>query len=324
MADAVKQRQNERSPKYPSFGLQEAINKVQQFWDKDQGAAAPKNALAKHWDYSPKSSGFLQAIATLKQYGLLDTTGEGLLRPSKLAGSIVMLEQDDPAHRAAVQKAAQRPPIFVDLRKEWPGRLPSDATMQHHLVDVRSFRPNAARVLVASFKNTVDLFGGTGYDSGEHNNPDGGGTRVKVGDFVQWTSQDQQRFAEPRRVSGLSEDGEWAFVEGTETGLPAKELEVAEAPVDAVTAPRNPHYKAADTDDAIYGDAWSSKNGIRLRFPFGIGNELVIIMRKQVSKKEFDSTVKAVYGLSSASFVDNRLHDDVSDGASDNNTSDQS
>lgn len=51
---------------------------------------------------------------------------------------------------------------------------------------------------------------------------------VKVGDKVQWTSQGTDQFAEPRKIKSISEDGQYAFVEGSDTGIPVKELSITE------------------------------------------------------------------------------------------------
>ena len=53
-------------------------------------------------------------------------------------------------------------------------------------------------------------------------------TEVKVGDKVQWTSQGADQFVEPKKIKSISEDGEYAFVEGSDTGIPVTELSVAE------------------------------------------------------------------------------------------------
>jgi hypothetical protein len=52
---------------------------------------------------------------------------------------------------------------------------------------------------------------------------------IKIGDKVQWTSQGADQFAEPRKIKSISEDGEYAFVEGSDTGIPVKELSITEA-----------------------------------------------------------------------------------------------
>jgi predicted ABC-type ATPase len=47
---------------------------------------------------------------------------------------------------------------------------------------------------------------------------------IAVGDEVQWTSAGADQFTEPRKVTWLSPDGQWATVEGSNTGVPAAEL----------------------------------------------------------------------------------------------------
>jgi hypothetical protein len=55
---------------------------------------------------------------------------------------------------------------------------------------------------------------------------------VSVGDYVQWTSGGVAQFVKPRRVTGVSEDGEYVFVEGSNTGIPVAELSATDrAPV---------------------------------------------------------------------------------------------
>jgi hypothetical protein len=51
---------------------------------------------------------------------------------------------------------------------------------------------------------------------------------AEVGDDVQWTSQGVQQFAEPRKITSISPDGNFAFVEGSSTGLPMRELNIVE------------------------------------------------------------------------------------------------
>lgn len=44
--------------------------------------------------------------------------------------------------------------------------------------------------------------------------------QIQAGDYVQWESQGVLQFSVPRKVTGFSEDEEWAFVEGSNTGAP--------------------------------------------------------------------------------------------------------
>ena len=62
----------------------------------------------------------------------------------------------------------------------------------------------------------------TGLKFGEQITP----KEVKIGDEVQWTSQGTDQFAEPKKIKSISEDGKYAFVEGSDTGIPVVELSV--------------------------------------------------------------------------------------------------
>jgi hypothetical protein len=63
--------------------------------------------------------------------------------------------------------------------------------------------------------------------------------RISIGDLVQWTSGGVDQFETPRRVRAIKRhDGEeWAFVEGTRTGVPMSELTVVTPKPAAITRP---------------------------------------------------------------------------------------
>jgi hypothetical protein len=56
----------------------------------------------------------------------------------------------------------------------------------------------------------------------------------RVGDYVQWESQGTLKLPKPLRVRGFSDDGKWAFLEGSNTGIPADQL--IHAPTEAPPA----------------------------------------------------------------------------------------
>lgn len=302
----------ERSPRYPILGLAKAIARIQHFWDNDQGSAATKETLAEHWGFSPKSSGFLQTIATLRQFGLLDTTRDGRFRLAKLALDIVMLKDGNERRGNAIAKAAFKPTIFADLRREWPGRLPSDANMRHHLVSNRGFKVAAATALVKSFKNTVDLVASQDFNNEDDTNLN---TSVESGDRVQWTPPSGvAQWPTPRTVLEIATKGDEQFVrveagDDDEGGyVPLSEVDKVETPTSSSNSitPMVPSRDGADSDSY---DKFYPKDGIQVRFPFGNDNELTIRMRRPVSKKQFDTTVKAVFDLSQAAFV--HMHEDL-------------
>src|SRR5438132_1123404 len=62
---------------YPAISLKEAVEKVGKLYEKNTRFSVPITAAAEPMDYGPKSSSFIQAVATLKSYGLIDVTGTG-------------------------------------------------------------------------------------------------------------------------------------------------------------------------------------------------------------------------------------------------------
>lgn len=53
---------------------------------------------------------------------------------------------------------------------------------------------------------------------------DGDAAVVRVGDLVQWSPGGVDQFTAPVAVTGLSDDGSFVFVDGSNTGLPAAEV----------------------------------------------------------------------------------------------------
>jgi hypothetical protein len=72
---------------------------------------------------------------------------------------------------------------------------------------------------IAQFKDTIQFakLDSSGKIDGEDKKDD---EQPDVGDFVQWESQGIAQFVEPKFVIGKSDDGNWLFVEGSQTGIP--------------------------------------------------------------------------------------------------------
>lgn len=50
--------------------------------------------------------------------------------------------------------------------------------------------------------------------------------QVSPGDLIQWEVQGVLQFVEPKKVTGLSDDKTYVFVEGSRTGLPIEQVSV--------------------------------------------------------------------------------------------------
>lgn len=231
-----------RSSAYPFIPLGMAIQRAKEFWDKERRSAAPIHAAVSHWNYSEKSSGGKQTIAALLQFGLLADEGalaDRTVRLTPEAIDILLMPPDDPRRAQLIKKAAKAPKIFAELlSKATDGELPSDQTLTYYLVREKNFNPNTVKDFIKSFRETIRFAGLTKSDnmsSADLANPEnpkddaGREPRIKVGDTVQWTSGGVDQLAMPVRVVSISPDGLYAFLEGSNTGLPVEELTVATA-----------------------------------------------------------------------------------------------
>jgi len=252
---AAKRRQ--RSPAYPFINLQTAIRRAKEFYDQEGRNAAPLRVAVKHWGYEEKSSGGLQTTAALISFGLMQDEGTGDKRKLKLtpnALTILLDERPDSAARSqAIKTAALTPKIHQQLWRKFGTGQTSDANMKHMLILELDppFNPNTADVVIKEYKDTiafakpdssatVPLAGGDLNAEEEEVGGDSKSVYVpKIGDYVQWEPKGVLQFREPKRVTSLSADGKFAFVDGNGTGLPSSELTLHDKPVitDMVTLP---------------------------------------------------------------------------------------
>jgi len=239
-----------RSPPYPYIGLAKAVQKAEQFYAavRSHGAALP--TAAKAWDTGPKSSATMQSAGALSQYGLLEDEGAGATRKIKLTPlglKIVMDKRPESGDReAAIQAAALSPKIFAELYSQYgTSDGIADALLIHALTAERvqsgkaPFSEQSAADVIRVYRDTMSYAGMVDPDKRPDEGPLQGPpqaeppadvVKAQVGDFVQWVSGGIAQFLEPRRVRAVSEDGDWAFIEDSSTGVPMAELEVLERP----------------------------------------------------------------------------------------------
>lgn len=247
-----------RSPKFPFIDLKTAIARAEAFYQCEKRNSASVPVAMQSWGYKVDSSGGFQTISTLKEFGLMEDFGSKDARRVKLtdrALRIILDKREDATERAKlIKEAALLPKIHNALWQQYQGELPSDSNLRHYLMfDYETpFNENSVGGFIDQFRSTLafakltesDDISSEDEDSGEpgadHERP-----RVRVGDHVQWASQGVFQFPVPRRVRALSEDGEWAFVEGSNTGVPVKQLTLEQPPADTKKPPILPELKRA-------------------------------------------------------------------------------
>lgn len=223
-----------RSPNYPSMDLQEAMNKTELLYKAQKRHPVPVSVAAEPLGYGPKSSSFLQAIATLRAYGLIEASGSGDDRKIAVSERAMKILLDHRDKQKLLQEVAITPSIFKEIWEKFynleDGMAPDDS-IKHHLIFDRegTYPPQIAESILADFKATIE-FANLGISAiiPEHADSLNDKGPPRIGDFVQWESQGVMQFLQPRRVTGFAPDGLWAFIEGSPAGIAVSELSVVE------------------------------------------------------------------------------------------------
>ena len=169
-----------RSPLYPFIDLQKAVERARQLYDGVKKNPARVPTAVGFWKYGPKSSGGLQTIAALKQFGLITDQGVGESRRVTLTdlGLRLALGTEGAPRQEALQRSALTPTIHAELWGKWNHELPDDSAIRDYLIFDKKFNPSGADDLVREYRDTL-AFAGL-LDSGNESLPDGDKTGEEV------------------------------------------------------------------------------------------------------------------------------------------------
>ena len=145
----------------PVIPLRKAIELMNKVWEKEKRNAAPVPAVMAHWEYGLKSSGGFQAIASLKRFGLLDEEGSNEKRTLKLTSMALELLKnstiDLKEYTRLLKQAALHPKAHQELWDKYGAELPSDQTLESHLVFDKNFSEDAAKAFISVYKDTIEF-----------------------------------------------------------------------------------------------------------------------------------------------------------------------
>jgi hypothetical protein len=160
-----------RSPNYPRINLKDAIEGVRKIWKENGQNRITSEAVIHHLGYKSNNGSAQGAISGLRKYGLLADGGEGKLRVSDLAVDLLEGKGDPEVYGRAIHKAAFRPVLFQEMRKDFPEGVPNLDSLRFHLVK-RGFNSEAAARAAKTFRETVELVTGTGASYTAHDEPE--------------------------------------------------------------------------------------------------------------------------------------------------------
>lgn len=231
----------ERSPNYPGRNLGDAIQDASTLYEKEGRTAFVGAVAAKALGYKSFSGPSKVRLAAMKQYGLLDQKGKGELQLSERALTLILMNASHSEWKNAVRAAAMAPPIFNELYRDKLSA--SDESITHTLVVDKHFTADGAANCIRVWRATMEFSHLDGHAekvlqdtfnsvsmSGQNKDQlvrenDGKNQELQIGDYVQWCSQGVDQFPIPMRIAGFYDDGAYAYVEGSQTGLPISELE---------------------------------------------------------------------------------------------------
>lgn len=147
----------ERSPNFPFVSLKKAVERAEALHTNHKKEAARLVAIAPSWGYGSKSSGLMQTVAALKQFGLVEDSGSGddrKVQVSDLARRIIV-DQRPGMREEAIKEAAQKPRLIAEYVEKWVPDRPSDAHCISELELDRGFSAEAARAFLRIFDETV-------------------------------------------------------------------------------------------------------------------------------------------------------------------------
>lgn len=292
-----------RSPKYPNFSLEDAIKHAGAVYEADRNYPVTREDVAKHMGYGGLSGAADKSIATMMQYGLLERISKGEVRVSQLAVDILHPESQE-QKKTALREAAFNPPLFRAIKERFPEREPSEQTLRSWLLR-EQFNDRAINPVIRSYVQTCSYLRQENAaearlneserhpEPGVGDEPESSGAQyggASLGDYVQWESQGALRFSKPLRVRHVTEDGEWIFVEGSETGIPMGEVVVQEPPAEAApvtitppTLPLGPSDRSADKEE---GEAEWMRNTL------GADTKVRLMVKGNMGPKEIKKLIR--------------------------------
>jgi hypothetical protein len=163
-----------RSPNYPQIGLKKAIQRVSSVYKRDYQAPLTRDLAAERLGYSGLNGKSLAVLAALGKFGLLEGRGEET-RVTDLAVRILAFPPGSAERRAALQEAAGRPELFVELDQRFARGQASDGAIRAWLI-TRGFIPPAAEAAVRAYRETRQLLEAEGGAVSPGGAPAGGTT----------------------------------------------------------------------------------------------------------------------------------------------------
>lgn len=287
--DTVK-RSKHRSPNHPVLDLKTAIEKVETLHKTYGVHAISFPTFCKAFNYKIGSIPG-QLLAALRYYGLVEVAGVGDGRKITVSKEATRILGNAPNRPELLRQAALSPAIHQEVWDHYQdsGGLPHNDVLETYLCwerpDGQRFYKDTVGDFIARLRQTFEYAGigksGTIPDGTPPVRSEEKPRRpLKAGDIV--TSSNIGLGFDFLKVQGLSEDGEWAFLEGIEgaqlvsTLTPSSSGDAPAAPL-FPSPPPNPFARHEKVDQSQPGrkqDVYTLPEGdVTLHWPSRLSRE---------------------------------------------------
>jgi len=222
-----------QSPGYPHIPLNKALDRAKKIFEADRTNVVDRESAAKHLGYTSVSGASDQMLAALGHYGLVSPAGKGQTRITSL-GVDIFAPEDETAKKKALYIAGKLPSVFKMIDSHFDTR-PSESTLKNWLIR-EEFIDRAIQPVMKAYFRTLDFLKQEGaIESGASSTDESANVDVpsdngvvyggaNVGDLIQWEVDGTFKLLNPTRVRQVTDDGEWVFVDGSESGIPMQEI----------------------------------------------------------------------------------------------------
>jgi hypothetical protein len=146
-----------RSPSYPRISLNKAIDLARRVHESAYQSAVDNDTVLTLMGFRGKSGPATAALASLKQYGLIEGRDQAL-RITPLA--IRIFHPSDIQERdGALLDAVFTPQFYDGIRKQFAGKIPADQVLQSYLIRNHGFKNKGAQEFIKILKENRPYMG---------------------------------------------------------------------------------------------------------------------------------------------------------------------
>jgi hypothetical protein len=147
----------DRSPSYPSIGLEKAVERTRQLFAKAKRFDVRLADAATDWELAPKSSSTLQLVASLLSYGLIESSIGGDGRKIKVSeiGRRILEDHRPGVRESLLAEAALKPKLIAEYADHWKDGRPDDQHSISQLKFESGFTDDGARKFLRVFDETI-------------------------------------------------------------------------------------------------------------------------------------------------------------------------